>query len=565
MSDMDTKQIRSLFDKLSSDAKTTHGLWEEISKYMKPQRLGMQTMLSPGSDLTQWMYDGTALVAAKDWADAVHFATANPFMQWFMLEYVQPENDDTPQAVTDWCQDVSGIMGKHMADSNFTASTNEAVQDWGLYGNCSVQCHKAPGERFKLAFESLHIRDVVPLIGAHGRISTTIGKFKMTVQAMAEQFAKEEWDAGNIDALEDKLGKRAAKALKAGKLGEEVWVLHTVFERPKSDVNLDENTGMAKPEERPFGSIWLVYDEEAKPLKIGGYYEQPRFWARMRRRTDDPMGGGLGEVALPDTYSANEWRRLILNAADKEIDPPWIEESEQLLNNPDQRARGVTTVRDIDKVKQVQIQARTLAQMVGNDIRQTIRDIWMSDEIKLPPRERVGQMTAYEVSKRIERIYQLMGPEIDRLHSELFRPLLERVFGLLLREGLLPEMPEEMAERGGKLEFKFLGPAVRSQYGEELAAMDDHIAYVVQLSEIDPSVLDTIDLDAHLKRRAEIAGYPMDLMREEDEKQQIREERAKTLQAQQSAAVAKDASQAVKNMGGPQNMPPELEVLTGGA
>lgn len=561
MADLSTRAIRSLYQSLHSKAGTTRGLWEEIATLMRPQRLGIQTHYSPGTDVTNRMYDSTALVAAKDWTDAVHFALMNPFMAWFALEYVLPDTDEQSPAVVDWCQDTTMAMRKHMADSNLTASANEAIADLGLFGNASLQVHRAPGQRFRLSYEALHLRDVVPLIGAHGRIQATLYKCKMSVQAMAEQFALDEWNAGDMEGLKAKIGKRAAKALERDRLHDEIELIHAVMPRPESDVVLGDN-GLAEPEKRPFSSIWLTNDEESHPLKVGGYYEQPRFWARLRRRTDDPMGGGIGEVALPDVYSVNEWRRLILNAADKEVDPPMFQQGDQVLGDLDQRARGLTTVRDLNKIREIPVGSRTIAQMVGEDLRASIREIWMADEVKLPPRERVGQMTAYEVSKRIERIYQLMGAEIDRFHNELVRPMLERTFGILARAGEIPEMPEEMADldAGGVLEFKFLGPAVRSQSGEEIAALDDHLGYTLQVAEAQPDVLDSIDVDAHLRKRAELIGYPMDIYREADEVEAMRAERQQKQDAMDMAATVKDLGAGAKSMG----EAPQMDLIEGG-
>ena len=51
-------------------------------------------------------------------------------------------------------------------------------------------------------------------------------------------------------------------------------------------------------------------------------------------------------------------------------------------------------------------------------------------------------MTATETEARIEEAFRFMGPVLGRQQSELLRPLIDRVFEIMDRKGMIDEAPE---------------------------------------------------------------------------------------------------------------------------
>ena len=72
-----------------------------------------------------------------------------------------------------------------------------------------------------------------------------------------------------------------------------------------------------------------------------------------------------------------------------------------------------------------------------------------------------GQMTATEVAERHEEKLMMLGPVLSRLNEEVLRPLIERCFDILARQGQLPPPPEEL--RGQKLSVEYTSMLARSQ------------------------------------------------------------------------------------------------------
>ena len=92
------------------------------------------------------------------------------------------------------------------------------------------------------------------------------------------------------------------------------------------------------------------------------------------------------------------------------------------------------------------------------DVRMRIREGFFIDQLQL---QQGPQMTATEVLQRTEEKLRLLGPVMGRLQSELLSPLINRVFGLLARQGKLPPVPEVLQNSDYSIEY--VSPLARAQ------------------------------------------------------------------------------------------------------
>ena len=79
------------------------------------------------------------------------------------------------------------------------------------------------------------------------------------------------------------------------------------------------------------------------------------------------------------------------------------------------------------------------------------------------------QMTATEVIQRNEEKMRLLGPVLGRLQSELLKPLIDRVFAILLRNNMLPQAPEFLS--GRDIEIEYVSPLAKAQKSSELQSI----------------------------------------------------------------------------------------------
>jgi hypothetical protein len=161
-------------------------------------------------------------------------------------------------------------------------------------------------------------------------------------------------------------------------------------------------------------------------------------------------------------------------------------------------------------------------------------------------------MTAREVQIRLRLLQQVLGPTLGRFKSEFLDPVFKRVFGIMLRAGALPPLPDELLElegEDGEIDIVYKGPLAMAQRSEDTLAIDSQVEYALTLFERtqDPSVLDPIDLDEASWARAEVSSVPSKVMRGKEQVEQIRAGRA---EANAQAAAREERDRMTEEMAG---------------
>ena len=165
-------------------------------------------------------------------------------------------------------------------------------------------------------------------------------------------------------------------------------------------------------------------------------------------------------------------------------------------------------------------------------LRTAIRQAYYSDQLQL---QEGPQMTATEVQVRYELMQRLLGPTLGRFQSEFLNPLIERMFGIMLRADALMPLPEII--QGAKIDIEYVGPLARSQRMEEATAIDKLYQLAMMVGQIDPAVMQNINHDKAVRLRAELLGVPKTIMRGTDEVEEMREAQQQA-QAQQAEMAA---------------------------
>jgi hypothetical protein len=147
----------------------------------------------------------------------------------------------------------------------------------------------------------------------------------------------------------------------------------------------------------------------------------------------------------------------------------------------------------------------------------SIRKILMSDQLQ--PQDGPA-MTATEVHVRQQLIRQLLGPVFGRFQAEYLQPLIERVFGLLYRAGVLAPPPETL--RGKEYKIKYISPMARAQKLEDVTAIERVMQDIGAIAQLKPEVLDLIDAEQMVRLLVEGMGAPTEIIKKQ---QQVDEER----------------------------------------
>jgi hypothetical protein len=141
-------------------------------------------------------------------------------------------------------------------------------------------------------------------------------------------------------------------------------------------------------------------------------------------------------------------------------------------------------------------------------------------------------MTATEVLQRTEEKMRLLGPMLGRQQSEFLRPLVDRVFAILLRRGKIPREAIPPILAGRKLDVRYSSMIAKSQRLSEGQSILRTIEAAAPFLQMDPNVIDLIDAEKAVKVIAEIYGFPQEIIRPLARVQQIRQQRAEAQQEQ---------------------------------
>jgi len=440
----------------------------------------------------------------------------------------------------EWLEESDEIIESARGDSNFETEINEFYLDHVTFGMGSFHCepelplHKPDDGLFHgYWYHTYHLSEIRAAENSKGILDTQFRKCKFTVEQAVEKFGLEA-----LDEVRRGVSDKVRQEYQAGNLEIEHEYLHAIYPRMLPG----KVKYPAMPNERPYASVYVDITEK-KLVKVDGLYEQSRYMPRWLGRSDDWGGYGPGERALNDILSANQARKLHLAGHEKLIDPPMLAKANAIIGDPHFEAKGITYLTRLDDLKGLDVQPNLTGAMAELElIRENIRHAFMWDALDLPRREEVGQMTKYEVAKRIEKAYQRLGPTVGRLQRELLNPLLKREFAIAARRGALPRPPEIVMQAGGAAEVDIIyqSPLANAQRMEEVAAADAWVDRLLELSEVAPEVLDNLEPDEYARVSGRQGGVPEKIIRNQDKVKKLRKQR----QAQEEEAAALARGQA---------------------
>jgi hypothetical protein len=526
------------YDRLKGDRTNWDQLWEELAVFLMPGKADFISKSTPGTKRAAEVYDSTAIHALQILSASLHGSLTSPSTKWFGLRFREDQLNEDKEA-KDWLEQCSKGIFQEFGKSNFSTEVAEAYQDMVGFGTAALQFDvKTKEAQFDgFNFRACHLAEVVIAESVEGRIDTVFRKLTLSARQAHQKFG-------------DNCGEKSMKALETDP-DKEFEYIQAVFPRELKG----EPAMVAPPHLRPF-ACYFISVVDKKIVKESGYYELPFMVPRWSKTTGDVYGFGPGCVARPDIKTLNEARKLAMKAWEKSIDPPLKAMQNGILGKIDMRPSTVTYVRDMSNLEPIVNATNWNAdQLMLNDVRSSVRRIFFSDQLELNDGP---QMTATEVQVRYELMQRLLGPTLGRLQSEFLNPIVERAFYSMLRGNALPPMPEVLQEVGGDLDIEYVGPLARSQKMDEVTGIQRAIDGIMQLAQVNPEVLDIVDVDKAGRTITDRLGAPADMLRGVEQVSEIRQSR----QQQQQAQV--EAEQGQQQLDGATQMA-QLEQMTSGS
>lgn len=523
---MDPKKIieRSAELFTSTERSSSEQTWKLLLEFMLNNQSGIingtTSVLSagasavPGSKKTSRLFDSTAMQAVQELASAFQGTLTNPATVWSQLRFTDEALNNDESAVN-WLAAVNKAIHQKLNESNFNTEIAKAYQSFVALANMALLHEEDEMGNFR--FTAVHLGQIAWAEDRFGIVDTVYRKFTMTAYQ-----AFQRWDVAVGDDILKALDKNPNK---------EFEFLHAIFPRDKAEVKLNE-WGLAAPANRPVASVYINMKDKTV-LENGGYYEMPMYIGRWGLMPGERYGRGPSHLALPDVRTLNKLKELALRSVAKQVDPPILANQRDLFGQLDMRPATLSVVKDVRGIVPFQTAARNdVMQVTVEDLKASIRSIFFLDKLLLPPRTDTGEMTAFEVSQRIEQMQRVLGPVLSRMNNELLNPLIVRSFRVLLRSGMLPEMPPILVERGVDIDIAFVNQLARAQQIQDVTTIQQWVQGLAMVAQMDPSVIDNINADGIARHMAKIMGVPEEAVQNIDVVKQVRDQRA---QAQQQA------------------------------
>lgn len=531
--------IESVLERFSALKTARSGFtrhWQEIADVLAPSASDSFTdeggTLNYGNfDKQKRLYDTTGSHANELLSSGFFSLLTSPTQPWFMLKTNVEELNDQYD-VSAWLDNVSRIMAYEIQrpQTGFTTALHEFYLEYGGWGN-GIAFITETQDRSSLVFITLPLAECFYQENDEGRVDTLYRRYWRTPQQLVERFGEQRVHETVRDAYLDSKSQKQFE------------IVHAILP------NIHAQAHALFSDELPYISAYI--DKTNKFLmSISGFEEQPFMAARFYKMPNEVYGRGPGSIALPDLNMLQEMVRTVLRGAQKMVDPPMMMPDQGFLTPPNMAPGRVNYFRagtsDADRIFPIQTAGHP---EIGMDLIQSIqnriREIFFVDQLQL----NVGpQMTATEVLQRTEEKQRLMGPVIGRASTELLSPLIQRVFGLLMRQGKIPMPPDAIIEMGAQFRIVYTSPIFKAQ--EQIAAnnLTRALQVLTPFMAADPTILQAFSPERTAQQVAKMFNLPTTMMRTEEELAALEQAQQQAMNQQQQAVQLKDQGIGLRNL-----------------
>lgn len=532
--------------------------WGQLAEVFLPRRY--KWFITPnqynrGAQINQSIVDETGVIAARTLSAGMMSGLTSPTKPWFKLGLHDLQKVDYGPA-KQWLAECERRVLRVLSESNFYQSLGTLYHDNSVFGSAAMLIYED---------ERDVIRCYNPCLGefffdndSRMSVGTFAREFTLNLQQLVQQFGLE-----NV-SVSSRSGYQSGGANRT----REVVVQHMI--EPNTPIYEGETMlGYLVPKKFKFREVyWEVNATGGAILRAAGYNEQPFVAARWDTVSNDAYGRSPGMDAMPATKQLQIEQRRKGEAIDKIVRPP-MTASVSMKNEPASIMPGaITYVNDLTKdgFKPAYLVNPNLADMKEDiiEVQNRIKSVFFVDLFMMIS-ELDTVRTATEIDARREEKLIQLGPVIERFENEVLDPIIDRVFTIMTRRGLLPPAPPEI--QGQPLNIQYVSMLAEAQRAASTAAIERLLALVGNLAGVDPDALDNVDVDEAIDYYADALGVPPNIIRSTAQVIDIRtakQQKQQQMEAAQAGMAAAQTAQVLSktDVGGGQNA---MQLMMGGA
>lgn len=495
---------------LKNERSTWDRHWREISDYLLPRNGRFFTKrVNSGEIVHNHIYDNTATRSLRVLSAGMMSGMTSPARPWFRLA-TQDEDLMKSDQVKLWLNDVTRLMLTIFARSNTYRALHSMYEELGAFGTAATivlddfdtVVHHYPTTIGEFAIAT----------DGRGVVNTLYRETEMTVSQLVDEFG---WD--NVSHRVRELHNR-------GSLDTWITVVHAIEPRVDRDPKLKDKLNM------PYRSVYFeAGGNEDDILSEGGFNLFPALAPRWSVTGGDIYGLSPGMEALGDIKQLQHEQLRKAQGIDYQTKPP-MQVPTSLKNQGINMLPGGITYVDtaaqnsgIRSAFEVRLDLNHLLADIS-DVRQRISSSFYADLFLMMASTDMRRMTATEIAERHEEKLIQIGPVLERLHNELLDPLIEMTFTRMMRAGVVPPPPEEMANQ--ELNVEFVSMLSQAQKAVGTNSVDRFVANLGMIAQMKPDVLDKFNSDTWADMYSDMLGVDPNLITADKEVALVRNQRA---------------------------------------
>ncbi len=486
-------------------------LWQEMADLFLPHRGGFTTAFIPGSEISYEIYDSTPMQARRGLATAIDGLMKPSTEKWFWLRALDDDLNEVDEAKF-WFDIVRDRMWTtiYQPSAQFREQSSIVDNDLPTFGLGHLWC----GDnrlRNGLSFRGLWIGDVAIDSNADGLIDTWFISRKFTARQAKQRFG-------------DKTPPKIEECLKGGEQNKDKLFDFVQAIYPRSD----RNPAKKDSGNLPFANC-IVSISDQTLVEESGFHEAPISSPRWEVIAQEVYPRAPSMLAAADARTLQAMGHTLLVAGERAADPAfwYADDGLALVRTFPGGGTAVNTeiLRELGGKPPIGVIETSGSVPIGQEMQQDYREMvgaaFYKNVFNLPVIDR--QMTATEILERKEEFLRTIGPALGQLESGYIGPIVERVFGLMMRAKAFPPPPDVL--QGADVRFEFQSPVQQAKRQTEVAGLARSLEILTPMIERAPEMMDNFDTDEIAQDLPEIFGMRHKWMRPVAKRDEIRAER----------------------------------------
>jgi len=522
--------------------------WKQTAQYINPDMTWQdEPNAAQKPEDTAHIYDTTAIKASNTLADGIQGYSFARNQAWFKAAL--EDIDDMSGEETAWLQYAEKIMYRQTQKSNFYDEGRTFVKCCADFGT-AIMTREDDVIRRIPSYKTQHLKYCAIDENPYGEVDVLFRDFWVDAFRAASIFGA------------NSLPKNIREAYDKGSM--KLWKFtQAMLPVDRYDIDIEH------PQGKDFYSVYWADIDREKAVMDGYFQLKPFFCWRWSRNLDGGVWGtnSPGTMELPDIKQANSVRSD-LSRLEQQIGRPPIKATEGLNGRINLRPNGVTSIRPGEDFALVQVAGDPTGMMADlASLQKSINEAYYTDFFLILSQNMEKQKTATEVAGIQGEKAALMSAFYGRLSAEFLEPMLEDLFSIELLSGRIPRPPESLWQQDRNLRIDMISPLSQMQRRYlMLGSSQQAMAEIVALAQLNPQVLDNIDMDTYIRNICEAYGMDKRIVVDFADVERLRQARAQQQAAMQQQAMQLQGlevgSKALANVS---KLPPEMMKQAEGA